>query len=530
MWAVKRGGLRVYLGAAPGVGKTFAMLEEGLRRHERGTRVVVGVVAHQSRAAIASRLAQLEAVTTTGSRPEDVLGELDVDAIVARRPAVVLVDDMAHRVGGDADHGRWHDIDVIRDAGIDVITTVGLENLESMKDVVASITGVVPTETLPDAIVRDADQIELVDMSPEALRRRLAHGNVYPPERVDTALANYFRPGNLAALRQLALLWVADDVDARLQDYVSAHHITDTWDVRERVVVALTGIGGEALVRRASRIAGRARGRLIGVHVVSGSRPPGPHLEVQRQLVAQLGGTYREVVGEDVAEALIGFARVEHATQLVLGANRSPRRRRLRLQSTIVGTLLERLGEVDVHVISTESDSGVDEPIHHRRPGGAEGIDPSLGLAAWATCIVGLPLLTFLLTRVRTHVSVGSALLLDLTVVLTVAALGGIVPGLVASFTAFALTLWFLTPPLHTLRVRDAQNVVALTVFIAMTIVVSWLVDRAARQSREAARARREAGALARSAATLVGAHDPLPELLEQLRATFSLDAAAVVE
>src|SRR5262249_8175912 len=152
-------------------------------------------------------------------------------------------------------------------------------------DVIATVTGTTPVETVPDAVVRAADQLELIDMSPEALRRRLAHGNVFPAETVDAALADYFRPGNLGALRQLALLWLADDVEERLREYVSDHEITDRWEVRERVVVALAGTAGDALVRRASRIAGRVHGQLIGVHV-AGGRDPGPELERQRRLVS----------------------------------------------------------------------------------------------------------------------------------------------------------------------------------------------------------------------------------------------------
>ena len=168
--------------------------------------------------------------------------EMDVDAVLARRPAVALVDELAHtNVPGSRHEKRWQDVDELLDAGIDVITTVNIQHLESLNDVVERITGIQQRETVPDEVVRRADQIELVDMSPEALRRRMAHGNIYPPERVDAALANYFRPGNLAALRELTLLWVADRVEEGLQGYMDAHGIADAWETRERVVVAITG-------------------------------------------------------------------------------------------------------------------------------------------------------------------------------------------------------------------------------------------------------------------------------------------------
>ena len=266
------------------------MLDEGWRRHERGTDVVVGFVETHGRPKTAAQLRDLEVVPR---RRFDYRGttfeEMDVDAVLARRPAVALVDELAHtNVPGSRHEKRWQDVDELLDAGIDVITTVNIQHLESLNDVVERITGVQQRETVPDEVVRRADQIELVDMSPEALRRRMAHGNIYPPERVDAALANYFRPGNLAALRELTLLWVADRVEEGLQGYMEAHGIAEAWETRERVVVAITGRAG----RRATHPPGGAaspagsHGGLIGVHVVaadglehprrSGPRRPAP--------------------------------------------------------------------------------------------------------------------------------------------------------------------------------------------------------------------------------------------------------------
>src|SRR5450755_1892111 len=249
-----RGDLRVYLGAAPGVGKTFAMLNEGRRRHDRGTDVVVGFVETHGRARTIEQIGDLEVVprklvTYRGSEFE----EMDIDAVIARRPQVALVDELAHsNVPGCRNEKRWQDVEELLAAGVDVISTVNIQHLESLNDVVERITGVQQRETLPDDVVRRADQVELVDSTPEALRRRMAHGNIYKPEKVDAALANYFRPGNLAALRELALLWVADKVDDSLQRYMEDHGITAAWETRERIVVALTGgPEGETLIRRA---------------------------------------------------------------------------------------------------------------------------------------------------------------------------------------------------------------------------------------------------------------------------------------
>jgi two-component system sensor histidine kinase KdpD len=516
----------VYLGAAPGVGKSHAMVEEGLRRASRGADVVIGILDPTGRQSVEDLAAGLERTACRqgdGGNPE-----MDVDALRRRRPQVALVDNLAHRV--DERRGRWDAVEELLADGIDVITTVNISNLESMGDVVAAITGSPSAETVPDSIVQAADQIELVDMSPEALRRRLAHGHVYPPDRIDTAMANVFRPEVLGKLRQLSLLWLADRVEEQIERLVLTDVNEEARGVRERVVVALGGDGGEHLVRRAARIAGRTGGQLVGVHVVTAGRAPGPDLERQRGLLVGLGGVYREVVGDNVAQALAAFARIEQATQLVIGAvtHASGSTSEPPKSPSVAGELIDRIGSVDVHIVGTNIAEVANESPGTKRTGSHR--PPRLRATAWALCIFGLPLLTAILAALRTHVSVGSALMFDLCLVMAVAALGGLRVGLVASVGAFGLTNWFLTPPLHTLSVGDDENVVALTVFVLVTVVVSVLVDRAASRSREAAAARAEAAALARSAATLVGAHDPLPDLLEQLRATFGLASASVFE
>ncbi len=272
-----RGSLRIYLGAAPGVGKTYAMLNEGNRAHERGSDIVVGYLETHGRANTQAQLAALEVVPRQQIQYRGgTFEEMDVDAILARKPERVLVDELAHtNVPGSRNPKRWQDVNELLDAGIDVISTVNVQHLESMNDVVEQITGIKQHETIPDAVVRGADQIELVDMSPEALRRRMAHGNVYPAEKVDASLANFFRQGNLGALRELALMWVADRVDEALEEYREAHGIARPWETRERVVVAITGApGGDDVIRRAARMAARAHGELIGVYVRSADGLP----------------------------------------------------------------------------------------------------------------------------------------------------------------------------------------------------------------------------------------------------------------
>ena len=326
-----RGTLRIYLGAAPGVGKTFAMLGEGHRRAERGTDVVVGFVETHGRPHTAEMIEGLEVVPRrTMNYRGGEFTEMDVDAILARKPAVALVDELAHtNVPGARNEKRWQDVEELLAAGITVLSTVNIQHLESLNDVVQKITGVQQRETVPDSVVRSADQVDIVDISPEALRRRMAHGNIYGPDKIDAALGFYFRIGNLTALRELALLWVADKVDDALLRYRHEHDISHTWETRERVLVAITGgPEGETLIRRAARIAARTNADLLVLHVAGSDGLTGASpatLETQRRLAESLGGTYHEVLGEDVSATLLAFAHAENVTQLMLGASRRSR-------------------------------------------------------------------------------------------------------------------------------------------------------------------------------------------------------------
>ena len=310
---------------------------------------------------------------------------MDTDAIIARRPQVALVDELAHtNVPGSPHAKRWQDIEDLLAAGITVLSTLNIQHLESLNDVVQTITGVPQRETVPDEIVRRAEQVELVDMTPEALRRRMVHGNVYKPEKVDAALGNYFRVGNLTALRELALLWLADKVDDQLDRYRAEHDIDKTWEARERVVVALTGgPEGETLIRRAARIADRARGAdLMAVHITRSDGLAGADpalLAQQRVLLESLGGTYHEVVGADIPKALLDFARSVNATQLVLGASRRGRFAQILSRGVGVTTTAES-GSIDVHLVTH------DEAKKGRRLSGgtASALSPQRRLAGFA--------------------------------------------------------------------------------------------------------------------------------------------------
>ncbi len=398
-----RGQLRIYLGSAAGVGKTYAMLCEGHRRAERGTDVVAAFIETHGRPHTAALVEGLETVPRQrlpyrGTSFE----EMDLDALLARRPEVALVDEFAHtNVPGSRHEKRWQDVEEMLEAGIDVISNVNIQHLESLNDVVEKITGVPQRETVPDAIVRAADQVELVDQTPEALRRRMAHGNIYPAEKIDAALTHYFRAGNLAALRELALLWLADKVDEGLQRYRAAHDIHGTWEARERVVVALTGgPEGDTLIRRAARIAARsAGGDLLAVHVtksdgLTGANPAA--LAAQRRLVESLGGSYHQVVGDNVPEALLTFARAENATQLVLGVSRRNWLSALLTGPGVSNRTIRGSGDIDVHIVT------------HGQMGRGRGLPRARGglplrrrLAGYALAVVLAPLLTLCLAPFR---------------------------------------------------------------------------------------------------------------------------------
>ena len=525
------GQLRVYLGAAPGVGKTYKTLEEGHRRKERGTDVVVGYVETHARKHTEALVDGLELVPRRRLTHRGVaFTEMDVQAILARAPHVVLVDELAHtNVPGSRNAKRWQDVQELLQAGITVVTTLNIQHLESINDVVRQITGIHQQETVPDAVVRAADQIELVDMAPEALRRRMAHGNVYFPDKIDAALGNYFRVGNLTALRELALLWLADKVDEQLERYRSEHRISATWETRERVVVALSGgPEGETLVRRAARIADRTKGAdVLAVHVsrndgLAGGVDP-VNLARQRALAESLGGTYHQVVGTDISAALLDFARAVNATQLVLGASR--RSTLARLLSPGVGvTATANSGSIDVHLVTHEE---VNRGRRRADVSGALGWRRrwvGLGLTAF-----GLPVLTWMLTQVRDSLSLPSDILIFLGWVVVVALVGGLYPALASAVTGFLLLNYFFVPPIHEFTIAQSENLLALAVFLAVAVAVSVTVDLAARRSREAAAAHAEAATLSTIAGSVLRGSRPLPTLLDQLRETFGFTGVTLL-
>lgn len=360
------GRFRVYLGAVAGVGKTCAMLDEGQRRRQRGTDVVVGFVETHGRPFTVERLAGLEVVPRRSVVHRGVtFGEMDLNAILARRPQVALVDELAHtNVPGSGPHEkRWEDVLSLLDAGIAVVTTVNVQHLESLADAVERITGVPVRERVPDWVVRRADQIELVDSSADQLRRRMLHGNIYAPDRVSGALNGFFRTTNLVALRELALRFVADETEEELLASLPRSSGGARYDTAERILVAVTGAPGtDSVLRRAARLAARTKADLHVVHVTSGDARAGVDptaLQQIRQLVSDIAGTWVELTGEDPAQALVAYAAEHQITQIVLGStNRS------RWQELVRGSIISRVlryaadANVDVHVIGRRTPGG----------------------------------------------------------------------------------------------------------------------------------------------------------------------------
>jgi two-component system sensor histidine kinase KdpD len=526
----RKGQLRIYLGAAPGVGKTFAMLGEARRRQERGSDVVVGFVETHGRAKTADLLTGLEIIPRKRmTHRGHEFTEMDVDAILARKPEIAIVDELAHtNVPGSRNEKRWQDVEELLAAGIEVLSTVNVQHLESLNDVVQRITGVPQQETVPDEVVRRAEQIELVDITPEALRRRLAHGNVYPAHRIDAALGNYFRVGNLTALRELALLWVADQVDVALQRYRAEQQITDTWETRERVVVSITaGPESETLIRRARRIASRAGAELMVVHVLRGDGLAGAPPEAiirYRKLAEDVGATYHTVVGDDVPTALLDFARGVNATQLVLGTSRRSRLARV-FEEGIGATVVQGSGPIDVHMVThSEAARGLRlrlerSPLAARRQ-----------IYGWV--------LAFVLPGVVTGGGVILHRALDISTnaagfvlaSVAVALVGGLGPALVSALLGGLLLNYFFVPPIYSLSIASPDNLITLLTMLVVAVLVALVVDRAARRAAQATQARTEAALLASYARTVLTHPQPLVRLLEKVQENFGLSSVALLE
>ncbi|WP_315915233.1 DUF4118 domain-containing protein [Arthrobacter sp. lap29] len=520
-----RGILRIFLGAAPGVGKTYTMLEEGRAQAAAGIDVVAGIILDHGRAQTRAQVGNLEVLPTVCIPYRDAdFQELDVAALLARRPALALVDEYAHsNVPGSANSKRWQDVEQLLAAGIDVYSTLNVQHLASLGDVVETITGVRQQETVPDDIVRRAEQIELVDIAPELLRQRLSVGKIYASDKVDAALANYFRLGNLTALRELALLWLADRVEEGVAQYRQSHGIETSWPIRERVVVGLTGgVEGEVLLRRAARILSRVSGgQLLAVHVprsdgVSGSTPTA--LETQRQLVTDLGGTYHSVGGDDPGQALLEFARNVGATQIVIGTSRRKPLLGVLARPGIGAMVVRNAGDIDVHMVPHPL-GATTKRMRNRSEINKKRVVLGFVLAAVLPIAV----------QVGTGpLSLQTTMVIQLAATIAVALVGGLWPAIVAAVWGTLLLNYFSAPPVRTLTINDPENLLALVIFLLVAVAVALAVDQSARRSREATRAGAEAATLSELARGILASQDTVQVFLEQVRDHFAMTSVVL--
>jgi two-component system sensor histidine kinase KdpD len=355
------GRFRVYLGAAAGVGKTCAMLDEGWRRFQRGADVVIGYVETHKRPYTIEQIRDLPVVPRRSVQYRDsTWEEMDLAAVLERHPEVVLIDELAHTnvPGSGPNEKRWQDVLAILEAGIAVISTVNIQHIESLSDAVERITGVGVRERVPDWVVRRADQLELIDSSADQLRRRMVHGNIYSPAKVHAALSGFFRMENLVALRELSLRFVADETEEELLEFLRSRGplgSNEVWDTAERILVAVTGApGNDTVIRRAARMAARMKGELLVVHVVSGdAQTKSDRTDALEELVHDVGGSWEVVQGEDVAATIMTTAIDRQITQIVLGTSKLSRWQSLTRGSVIQQILRMASDEaIDVHVIA----------------------------------------------------------------------------------------------------------------------------------------------------------------------------------
>ncbi|MFI5165095.1 MAG: DUF4118 domain-containing protein [Thermoanaerobaculales bacterium] len=483
-----RGKLKVFFGAAPGVGKTYAMLEAARARRAEGVDVVVGWVETHRRAETEALLEGLEVLPRRqlsyhGTRLE----EFDLDLALERRPTVMLVDELAHTNAPGSRHTkRFADVEELLTAGISVYATLNVQHLESLNDVVAQITGVVVRETVPDAALDRADEIELVDLPAEELRKRLAEGKVYFPEQAERAAENFFRTGNLIALRELALRRTAERVDAQMQRYRTEHAVRATWPTAERILVCVGASPYAARVVRAARqMAARLRAEWLVVYVETPASlrlPEADREQLHRtlQLAEQLGAEVVTLTGHDVAEEVLAYARRRNVTQLVVGKPVTPSWRE-RFRRSFVGRLVRESGDIGVHLIAGISE---ERPPAAPAPPHSSWRGYGLALAVVAACslVDGLVLPYF---------GLANLIMVYLLGVLVVSALTGRGPAVLASIASVAAFDFLFVPPRLSFSVSDTQYLVTFGIMLGVALLISSLTTRV-REQAEAARAREQ--------------------------------------
>jgi two-component system sensor histidine kinase KdpD len=485
-----RGKLKVFFGATAGVGKTFAMLEGARELARRGVDVVVGVIETHGRKETEALLEGLEILPRRVDEHRGVqLAELDLDGVRARRPAVVLVDELAHTNAPGSRHAkRWQDVEELLSEGIDVWTTVNVQHLESLNDLVGKVTGVAVRETVPDSILERADQVELVDLPPEELLKRLQEGKVYIPEQASRAIEGFFRPGNLIALRELALRKTAERVDAQMQLYRQAHNIAETWPVAERLLVAVSsGPAAGQLVRGARRLAERLRAEWVVVYVETPAELRLAQDQRDRvwqtlRLAERLGAETVTLSGERPAEEILKYARRRNVSKIVVGKPLHARWKDV-LFGSVRDELVRGSGGIDVFVISGEEGGGW--------PAAQKRRSPERDARAYGISLLVTALTLGLCVSVRSYFQPTNLAMLMLLSVVGISSKSTRGPAILASVLSVAGFDFFLVPPYYTFAITDAEYLLTFAVMLTTALVVSTLTVRL-RQQAEAARTREE--------------------------------------
>ena len=490
-----RGRLKLFFGAAAGVGKTFAMLESARDLKADGVDVVVGVVESHGRAETESLLEGLEILP-----PRQVpyrgttLKEFDLDAALARRPSVILVDELAHSNAEGSRHSkRWLDVLELVDAGINVYTALNVQHLESLNDLVAKITGVIVRETVPDSVLERADEIELLDVTPDELIQRLQEGKVYVPQQAREAIHNFFRKGNLIALRELALRRTAERVDAQMHAYMRDHAIAKTWPVAERVLVCISpSPQAGQLVRAGRRLATRLGAEWIVAYVETPASAKLPLADRDRvvqtlRLAEQLGAETATLSGPTMSEEILAYARARNVSKIVIGKPARTLWKRILLGS-IVDALVRGSGEIDIYVVSGEKDTAVPRPARRR----ADQTDwpayvEALGVVGLCT---GIAWLMF------PHFGLSNLIMVYLLGVVAVAARSGRGPTVLASVLSVATFDFFFVPPFFSFAVSDTQYLITFAVMLVVALVISGLTVRIRAQADAARDRERRTAAL----------------------------------
>jgi len=529
----ERSRLKIFVGAAPGVGKTYAMLAAAHERRSDGVDVVVGVVETHGRTETEALLGGLEVVPR---RRVDYHGtqleEMDLDAILARRPQLVLVDELAHTNAPGSRHPkRFSDIEELLDAGIDVYTTVNIQHLESLNDVVAQITGIRIRETVPDSFFERADELKLVDVTPEDLLQRLQEGKVYMPAAAERAIRNYFRPGNLTALRELVLRHTAERVDDQMRTYMRAHAVSGVWPVAERIMVAISGAAlAERLIRAARRMADRRQAEWLAVFVETAAfhrLPEAAREGVSRalRLAEQLGGEGVIIPGEDIAKELVRYAEQRNVTELILGKPlRSPWRELWRRSP--VNDIVRQSGNIDVRVITGEETSAEERKAAQRPRRRALQLNrylAALGFVAAAGLVAKV---------LQLSLSLADYAMVFLTGVLFSAVVGGLGPSIMAAVVSLLVYDFFFVEPIYTFTVTKPQDLLSLFVFLVVAVLTSNLTARIRDQATAARRREERTAALyafSRELGAAVGIDDLAPMIARHVAEQFHAAAAVLL-